>query len=168
MVSMVVKCVICGNRDVDLKLRPFFTRSETRPYCSNDCRLIDNYHIYGPAGIVYLIFPPLGLYLIISAILGYSLKKKRAKQKALKKSLCFNCGKGVEITTIVKTVCMHCGEFIHFCDLCQKHILFNEDVLQIEPCGHIFHKAELLEWTDKNNVCPKCAVKIEFIDFQPD
>lgn len=165
---MVVRCRVCNSKDVVLEIRPFLRTDKNKLYCSRKCELIDNYKLYSVVGIIYLIIPPMGIIMIIKAIKGFSYSRKRKRQKALEKTLCYHCGKEVKILGKGKIVCMHCGELIHFCDLCQKHILFKEPSLQIEPCGHIFHKDELLEWTEKNDICPKCSVKIEFVDFQPD
>jgi len=130
--------------------------------------LICNYKKYDYSSILFLFFPPFAIVCILNSIRGFKLKRKREKLKALEKTLCFYCGKEVETSSKAKTVYMNCGEIVHYCDLCQEHILFKDKVLQIEPCGHIFHKDELLEWTEKNDVCPRCGVKIEFVNFQPD
>ena len=63
---------------------------------------------------------------------------------------------------------MSCGEIIHFCDLCHTHIYSGAEILQLEPCGHIFHKGELLDWIDNNKVCPKCAAEVDFVDIEPE
>ncbi|MCK5140851.1 MAG: hypothetical protein KAQ70_01540, partial [Candidatus Heimdallarchaeota archaeon] len=38
----------------------------------------------------------------------------------------------------------------------------------VEPCGHIFHRSELLDWSEENSVCPKCREKIELVDYEPE
>ena len=170
---MVVRCRTCGSKDVDLTKTVNWRYEKTpRLYCSETCQLIgdrDKYNFWFWYSFILLLpILPLWIYYLSKLIKGYRLESQRDKLFEPAKSLCYSCGKELAKLVGKKNVCMHCGEIIHFCNLCQKHILYNEDVLQIEPCGHIFHKAELLEWTEEKKICPKCSVNIEFIDFNPE
>ena len=168
---MVLRCIACGSKDIDLTIQTIRT-TIPRLYCSKECMYIGEIQNHSLFGLLFFVvfFPilPVWIYFFIEARKGIKLKRQRKKQKARMRLLCYHCGKEIEMLTAGKSVCMHCGELVHFCDLCQKHILFDDETMQIEPCGHLFHKEELLEWSEKNNICPKCSVKIEFIDFQPE
>jgi hypothetical protein len=172
---MVVKCKTCGSRDVDLHIGKFefLNQRITRTYCSKECQLIGDYQEYLLSTIIAFIIPPLqpiAIYYFIRTIQSRKLKKKREENPKLYMNLCYHCGEELDDLNQDegKSVCMHCGNLVHFCDLCDEYILFKQETLQIEPCGHIFHKKELLEWTEKNSVCPKCTIDIEFVDFKPE
>ena len=94
---------------------------------------------------------------------------RRAKKLVEKeRKRCFYCNSAFSNLPVSKSVCMSCGEMIHYCDIYQTHIFHGDKILQLEPCGHIFHKNELLDWIDSNNVCPKCAEEVEFVDVKPE
>ena len=82
---------------------------------------------------------------------------------------CFYCKSKIDFSNSEeKIICMGCGNKIPFCDLCDDYIVSEAAILQIEPCGHIFHKEELLEWTKENKICPKCHEEMDYVDVSPD
>ncbi len=149
-----------------------YSRKVNKFYCSEDCYFIDNVGLnLFSAVITFILALPLFPFWIIPlrfAIRGIKLRRKTDYTKRNNTKLCFYCQS--EITEIPegKGVCMGCGEIIHYCDLCQNHIFARDKILQLEPCGHIFHKGELLDWIDNNKVCPKCAAEVDFVDIEPE
>ncbi len=82
---------------------------------------------------------------------------------------CFYCKSKIDFSNSEdQIICMSCGNKIPFCDLCDDYIESEAEILQLEPCGHIFHKKELLEWVKSNKICSKCQVTMTFVDVSPD
>lgn len=46
------------------------------------------------------------------------------------------------------------------CPICLDYILNNEHILS---CNHKFHKKCILDWLQKNNICPTCNKQSEYI-----
>ncbi len=164
---MSIRCRVCGRKVGDLR-RMGGSKIFPRVYCSKDCRLIGDLDYNISAIFLYLLIPPLLPIPIYLVIKGRKLKKQREREIEEKKNLCFYCKKEVGKLQEGKNLCMSCGNPINFCDLCQKHVFANEKTLQVEPCGHIFHKSEFLDWSEENTVCPKCGDKVELVDYDPE
>ncbi|MHA1200371.1 MAG: RING finger domain-containing protein [Candidatus Heimdallarchaeaceae archaeon] len=60
--------------------------------------------------------------------------------------------------------CMKCGKELLICEICGKFVNHKERTLKLEPCQHIFHRKELLDWMEQSDECPKCQVLIESVD----
>ncbi len=167
---MSLKCELCGKKVENLKKMGGF-RWDPRIYCSRECQLIGDIDVNRLLFIV-LIVSLVGIYVFPIPLYlwrkGIKLKKQRAIELKNKQNFCFYCKKEVSDLQKGKNICMSCGNPIHYCDLCQKHVFANEDTLQVEPCGHIFHRNELLDWSEENSVCPKCGEKVELVDYEPE
>jgi len=138
-------------------------------YCSKECTLIGAAGEYLVLAILFLfLFPPYTIYYLIKWKNGSKLRNLRNKEMEIKENLCFYCSVKIKELNDGKNICMSCGNIIPFCDLCQKHIFVDEITLQVEPCGHIFHRSEFLDWSEENSVCPKCGEKIELVDYDSD
>lgn len=171
----VIRCNYCGNREIDPKFlnpRSRYARKVDKFYCSEDCYYLDNVGLNIRTTIfAFILLTPLIPVWIVSlryAIRGIKLRRKADYTKRKKTKLCFYCQSEIAEIPEGKGVCMSCGEIIHFCDLCKMHIFSGDEILQLEPCGHIFHKGELLDWVDNNKVCPKCAAEVDFVDLEPE
>lgn len=170
----VIRCTHCGSREIDPKISnshtAFYLKRKNTYYCSKDCYRIDNVGLnlaYLPLWLIMPIYP-FWITCIIHIVKGTKLRKAINYKQSKKIKLCFYCQSEIADIPEGKGVCMGCGEIIHFCDLCQKHIFSGDEILQLEPCGHIFHKGELLDWIDNNKVCPKCAAEVDFVDIEPE
>ena len=167
---MVLRCYYCGTTNFEKVIHGGWHKP--RHYCSKECFWMGDHKIFKRLTvffvIVFLPFFPLWMMILYVSIKGGNLLKESKLHAERTDNLCYYCGKNLGILTSKKPVCMHCGNLVHFCDLCQKYVLYDEVSLQIEPCGHIFHKQELILWFEKEKDCPKCGVSIEFVDFQPD
>ena len=171
----VIRCNYCGNREIDSKFlnpRSRYARKVDKFYCSEDCYYLNNVGLNIRTTIfAFILLTPLIPVWIVSlryAIRGIKLRRKADYTKRKKTKLCFYCQSEIAEIPEGKGVCMSCGEIIHFCDLCKMHIFSGDEILQLEPCGHIFHKSELLDWVDNNKVCPKCAAEVDFVDLEPE
>jgi len=170
----VTRCNHCGKREIDPKIsKPqsaFYLKRKNTYYCSKDCYRIDNVGLnlaYLPFWLIFLVYP-FWIVSIIHIIKGIKLRKAINYKHSKKTKLCFYCQSVITEIPEGKGVCMTCGEMINFCDLWQKHIFSGDEILQLEPCGHIFHKGELLDWIDSNKVCPKCTAEVDFVDIEPE
>ena len=184
---MTSKCRICDN-EVSID---WFGRE--KKYCSSRCYTKDNAGILAILAIVIPItFISIGVWLItkfgyplssviallfilgatavftfgIQSIFGFRFRKEDKKREKARIKNCFYCSMEMEVRSEEKAVCMSCGNQLPFCDLCHKYIEFKEEISQLEPCGHIFHKTELLDWTKENKTCPKCNAEIDFVDLK--
>jgi hypothetical protein len=176
----VARCKRCGKREIDPKylnsrlyLGTASPTGKTRYYyCSEYCYTIEN----AGENLVFSIFMfflgfiviPFWAFYLNLALKGFKHRRELGNWKEKQPDYCFHCQAEITETPKGKGVCMSCGEIIHFCDICQEHIFHGDTILQLEPCGHIFHKNELLDWIDSNNICPKCAVEVEFVDVKPE
>ena len=167
---MSLRCEICGNKISEVNINTMGgSRFKPKLYCSRDCYYIGEISTNCVFTFFFLIlFPPFFPLFLYYWIKGVILRNRRNKEAESKKNLCFYCNKEIKELHEGKNVCMSCGNPIHFCDLCKKHIFVNEKTLQVEPCGHIFHRSELLDWSEENSVCPKCREKIELVDYEPE
>ncbi len=172
----VIRCNYCGNRAVDLKFS--YEKNRLHPkkkgkfYCSVDCYYIENVGI-NLFFTVYMfvcgfVLIPFWILFLRNAIKGIKLRRRTDYKKERIVYTCYYCHAEINEIPEGKGVCMSCGEIIHYCDLCQKHIFAGDKILQLEPCGHIFHKGELLDWVDNNKICPKCTAAVDFVDIEPE
>jgi hypothetical protein len=63
----------------------------------------------------------------------------------------------------VPTTCQNCGKESPFCDICSEYIYAGKPVYQLQDCGHIFHKKELIIYLENEEKCPKCKQKISSV-----
>ena len=107
-----------------------------------------------------------GLTSLGFSVFGFVSKARINREIAQKQYYCMFCGDNItEITKKGALVCMKCGNKTPFCNLCNKIINQHEDITIIKPCGHIFHRDELLDWAEENKNCPKCNGKIKELSF---
>jgi len=108
----------------------------------------------------------LGLIFIGVSIGGFISKVRKNQELARRQTYCMFCGDNItDITSKGALVCMKCGNKTPFCNLCNKIINQYEDIVIIKPCGHVFHRVELLDWAEENKNCPKCKGKIKELSF---
>jgi hypothetical protein len=141
-------------------------------YCSKKCRTIgsEKYYLlmFWLTFILMIWFPPMWIPLLIFWRRSVKARKLWEEELESKQKLCYYCQANLESLKEEKNICMGCGNPVHYCDLCQNHIFSGEEILQVELCGHVFHKSELLDWSEVNKTCPKCGEKIELIDYSPE
>ena len=164
---MSLRCEVCGKKVENLR-RMGGWRFNPRVYCSKDCFYIGDIDVHIFMTFSMILFPPFLPLFLYYWIKGEKLRKQRRIELESRKKLCFYCSNEIVDLKEGKNICMSCGNSIHFCDLCQKHIFANEEILQVEPCGHIFHRSEFLDWSEKKSICPKCGEKVELVDYEPE
>jgi DNA-directed RNA polymerase subunit RPC12/RpoP len=112
---------------------------------------------------------PVGLILLIQSLKGKKLKKQRNLPSATSSYSCIFCGHEYDKRIYGgPTNCLKCGKESPFCDICYDYIFFGKPVYLLQDCGHIFHKTELLDHLENNDICPKCKQKISSIDLMLD
>ncbi|MHA1345358.1 MAG: RING finger domain-containing protein [Candidatus Heimdallarchaeaceae archaeon] len=185
---MSLRCKVCNDM-IRIKEQKFgFVDSK---YCSLRCRFISMRFPMLIAGLVTLgaylgislplfysdddlwflfvvMFPIifLGLIFIGVSIGGFISKVRKNQELARRQTYCMFCGDNItDITSKGALVCMKCGNKTPFCNLCNKIINQYEDIVIIKPCGHVFHRVELLDWAEENKNCPKCKGKIKELSF---
>ncbi len=160
-------------------------------YCSLRCRLISMRIPMFIVGVAFLgiylgislplfnsdndlwflfivMFPIIVIGLIFLGIgaAGFVFRARKNQEISQKQYYCMFCGENItNITSKGALVCMKCGNKTPFCNLCNKIINQYEDIVIINPCGHIFHRDELLDWAEENKYCPKCKGKINTLSF---
>ena len=185
---MSLRCKVCN--DIIKIKKQRFGRVDVR-YCSLRCRFVGMRITMLVGGLFFLIlyfgmilplyysaddlwvflvaFSPFiffGFILLGLSIMGFVSKTKKNQEMAKKQYYCMFCGNNItEITSKGALVCMRCGNKTPFCNLCNKIINQNEDITIIKPCGHVFHRDELLDWAEENKYCPKCKGEIRELSF---
>jgi len=194
---MIPRCVVCGNRDVSTKYlsnrsNKFYCSKECMLVENSEKQLIVSIvFILIPAipgillTIVFLnrselflipvtismifIGVPIGLFLIIQGLKGKKLKKQRNLISTTSSYSCMFCGHEYDKRIYGgPTICLNCGKESPFCDICYDYIFSGKPVYRLQDCGHIFHKTDLLDYLENNDICPKCKQQISSIDLMLD
>ncbi|NPD90319.1 MAG: hypothetical protein HGN29_16525 [Asgard group archaeon] len=102
----------------------------------------------------------------IMSLRGFINFKEEKQRKLFEKNYCIYCGEELERPSDAgPLVCMRCGKKTPICGICNGRIEKEEEVFKATPCGHIFHRRELLDWLESNNICPVCKEKISEVDI---
>ena len=185
---MSLRCKVCNDM-IKIKKQKFGLVDSR--YCSFRCRFIGMripflvgglaslgvyfgvslpvYYSDNDSWIFFVAFFPfifLGLISLVFSIGGFITKAKKNQEMAQRQYYCMFCGDNItKITSKGALVCMKCGNKTPFCNLCDRLINQHEDITIIKPCGHVFHRDELLDWAEENKNCPKCKGKIKELSF---
>ena len=192
---MIPRCFVCGSRDVTTKYfipsKGRFFCSKECMLITNSARMILvgilACFIFSAGGIFFLmlvlirdelilsILPAVwfgidiffGPIFIIRGIKGRNLSKTRGYEFEKTIYSCLFCDHEYKKRIYGgPTKCVNCGEESPFCDLCFNYIFSKHTVFQIQDCGHIFHKRELLDYLENKEICPKCRNQINSINLK--
>lgn len=101
----------------------------------------------------------------LMSLTGYRSRKRDREKEELNIQRCIHCGAKIDtFTDKGPIICMNCGMKSPVCVICGKIIQKSEKVYEIEPCGHIGHKMEVLELLETGSKCPLCGEVISKID----
>ena len=188
--QMSLRCKVCNER-IKVKKRKFGYVDSSK-HCSHRCQFIASrvvlligglanlgayfgisvplYYSYDNSSLFFIVSFPLlllGLILLGLGIGGFVNKASNDQDIAQRQYYCMFCGDNItEITSKGALMCMRCGNKTPFCNICNKIINQHEDITIIKPCGHVFHRDELLDWAEENKFCPKCNGKIKELSFE--
>lgn len=192
---MIPRCVVCGSREIATKYLSSrsgkFYCSKECMLIANSRRLLSVgfFLLFGTLVIgIYLlnlvisenelslIIAPIlifglggsfSLWLLVNAIKGRKLTKERGLESEIVTYSCVFCNHEYDKRIFgAPTKCQNCGKESPFCDICYDYIFSGEPVYQIQNCGHIFHKAELSDYLENEEICPKCKQKVKSIDLE--
>ena len=100
------------------------------------------------------------------SLIGYDYRREDAEKKGKEERTCIHCGKEVyNPEDKGPVICMNCGKKTPICVICGKIISNNKEIYEMEPCGHMGHKLEILELLETKADCPLCGERIEKIDL---
>ena len=192
---MIPRCVVCGSREITTKYfssrsRKLYCSKEcmlianTRKLLSVGILILFVALIIGIYSLILLldenklslIFFPISvlvigisfsLWAIVQGIKGRKLTKERVLESENITYSCIFCNHEYDKRIFgAPTICQNCGKESPFCDLCYDYIFSGKPVYQLQNCGHIFHKIDLLDYLENEEICPKCKQKISSIDLQ--
>ena len=190
---MSLHCIICEERIKIKKTRSIFEpRYNSTKYCSFRCQFANLRILLLSIGIflviayvsitiplfnmdrdlwfLFIIMIPflfLAIFLVIAGLVSLTIYVRIRRKITQKKYFCFFCGYDITLTSKEGSLlCNSCGNKVLFCNLCSKIINPGEKIAIIKPCNHVFHKAELLDFAEEENYCPKCKGKIEELSFE--
>lgn len=186
---MSSRCAVCGNREVRAGR---IIRTRKKLFCSMKCEMIGernfitfyaiffNVILFMPILVATIVigfdFPALIAILFIFAIPSllytyWSVKgriefRKEQQEEFREQYFCVFCGDELEKPGDEgPIVCMSCGKKTPVCGMCNNRIIGKDELYSIAPCGHNFHKRELLDWLDTNKTCPQCGDIIIKVDI---
>jgi DNA-directed RNA polymerase subunit RPC12/RpoP len=140
----------------------WFTVGLVMGYALND---FSEFHL----GVGFTFIGPGILFVLIFgyiSFMGYRYRKLDRDKEKKKEHKCIHCGEKIEKPQDKgPAVCMNCGKKTPVCVICGKNIEKEEEVYEMEPCGHIGHKLEVLNLLETGAQCPLCDERIEKIDL---
>ncbi|NPD88603.1 MAG: hypothetical protein HGN29_07755 [Asgard group archaeon] len=191
---MIPRCAVCGNRSVTTKYfnsrtRKLYCSKECMQISNRKSFLyvsifmivvtlaggISAFILLREQDLILSIAPlivigfgvPFSLYLFTQYLKGRQLVKSRSIESENIIYSCLFCNHEYENRIFgAPTICQKCGKESPFCDICYEYIFAGKPVYQIQNCGHIFHKTDLLDYLENEETCPKCKQEISSINLK--
>ena len=191
---MIPRCAVCGNRSITTKFylpirRKLYCSKECMQIANRKNFLFigifglaitltgsisiisiniggDPLLLVGP--IMLLVFAGvLCSYMFSKYLKGRQLTKTRVIESENKIYSCIFCNHEYnDRISGTPNKCHNCGKESPLCDICSEYIFAGELVYQIQECGHIFHKPDLLDYLEKEVTCPKCKKEISSFSLE--
>ena len=192
---MIPRCVVCGSREITTKYfssssRKFYCSKECMLIANRKRLLYVSIFIifitlFIGIYLLYLVISMNELSLIFAPIFVFGLgivfglrlfvQSIKARNLAVERNFvseniiysCIFCNHEYDKRIFgAPTECQNCGKESPFCDICYEYIFSGKPVYQIQNCGHIFHKSDLLDYLENEEICPKCKQKISSVDLE--
>lgn len=193
--NMIPRCAVCGSREITThylsSLSGKLYCSKDCMLIANSRRLIsvsvaisivtftigifllvlilseDLYSLIEFPILVFALGLAFGITLSIQGLKGRNLRKERDLESENIIYACIFCRYEYDKRIYgAPTICRSCGKESPFCDICYEYIFDGKSVYQIQNCGHVFHKSDLLDYLENEEICPKCKQKISSIDLE--